>query len=51
LSSATGKEVRARFEVRENLLGGFRAQIGSKVYDASVKGQFDALRHTLKEVF
>jgi F-type H+-transporting ATPase subunit delta len=51
LSSATGKQVRARFEVKEDLLGGFRAQIGSKVYDASVKGQFDALRHTLKEVF
>ncbi len=50
LSAVTGKQVRARFEVRKELLGGFRAQIGSKVYDASVKGQFDALRHTLGEV-
>ena len=50
LSAATGKQVRARFEVRADLLGGFRAQIGSTVYDASVKGQFDALRHKLGEV-
>ena len=50
LSAATGKQVRARFEVRGDLLGGFRAQIGSTVYDASVKGQFDALRHKLGEV-
>lgn len=50
LSAATGKQVRARFEVRKDLLGGFRAQIGSTVYDASVKGQFDALRHKLGEI-
>lgn len=50
LSTATGKQVRARYEVQEDLLGGFRAQIGSTVYDASVKGQFDALRHALGEV-
>lgn len=50
LSAATGKQVRAHFEVQEDLLGGFRAQIGSTVYDASVRGQFDALRHALGEV-
>lgn len=47
LSAVTGKQVRARFKIREELLGGFRAQIGSTVYDASVKGQFEALRHAL----
>ncbi len=47
LSAATGKQVRARFKIQEELLGGFRAQIGSKVFDASVRGQFEALRHTL----
>ncbi|MCZ2156143.1 MAG: ATP synthase F1 subunit delta [Bryobacterales bacterium] len=47
LSEATGKRVSARFKVREDLLGGFRAQIGSKVYDASVRGQIEALRHEL----
>lgn len=50
LASVTGKQVRARFQVQENLVGGFRAQIGSTVYDASVKGQFDVLRHKLGEV-
>lgn len=50
LASVTGKQVRARFQVQEGLVGGFRAQIGSTVYDASVKGQFDVLRHKLGEV-
>ncbi|MDZ7638703.1 MAG: ATP synthase F1 subunit delta [Bryobacterales bacterium] len=50
LAAVTGKQVRARFQVQDELLGGFRAQIGSKVYDASVKGQFDALRHQLGEI-
>lgn len=50
LASVTGKQVRARYQVQKDLVGGFRAQIGSTVYDASVKGQFDVLRHKLGEV-
>lgn len=50
LASITGRQVRARFSVDPALLGGFRAEIGSTVYDASVRGQLDALRHRIQTV-
>lgn len=50
LAAVTGKQVRTQFTVDDDLIGGFRAEIGSTLYDASVKGQFDALRRSLGEV-
>jgi F-type H+-transporting ATPase subunit delta len=47
LARLTGKQVRARFEVREELVGGVLARIGSTVYDGSVKGQLEALKKRL----
>jgi F0F1-type ATP synthase delta subunit len=32
------------------LVGGFRAEIGSTVYDASVRGQLETLRHRFRTV-
>ena len=50
LSLLAGPEGRARFLVDPLLVGGFRAEIASTVYDASVRGQLDALRHRFKSV-
>lgn len=50
LAAITGRQVRARFSVDPSLLGGFRAEIESTVYDASVRGQLDALRHRIHAV-
>jgi F-type H+-transporting ATPase subunit delta len=50
LAKATGKEVRARFVVEPSLIGGFRAEIRSTVYDASVRGQLDTLRQRFRTV-
>jgi F-type H+-transporting ATPase subunit delta len=50
LTKSTGKQVRARFLVDPALVGGFRAEIGSTVYDASVRGQLETLRHRFRTV-
>lgn len=50
LAAITGKQVRARFSVDPSLIGGFRAAIASTVYDASLRGQLDALRHRFRTV-
>lgn len=50
LAVITGKQVRARFSTDASLIGGFRAAIGSTVYDASLRGQLDALRHRFRTV-
>jgi F-type H+-transporting ATPase subunit delta len=50
LTALTGKQVRARFTVDPSLIGGFRAAIASTVYDASLRGQLDALRHRFQTV-
>ncbi len=50
LTVITGKQVRARFTVDPLLIGGFRAAIASTVYDASLRGQLDALRHRFQTV-
>jgi F-type H+-transporting ATPase subunit delta len=47
LSRLTGRQTRARFAVREELIGGTVAQIGSTVYDGSVRGQLEGLRQRL----
>ena len=43
LEQLTGKQVRMRFAVDGDLLGGLVARIGSTVYDGSVRGQLQAL--------
>jgi len=47
LRQVTGKQARARFTVRPDLVGGIVARIGSTVYDGSVRGQLDALKQRL----
>ena len=43
----TGKEVEFDFRLDRELLGGVLAQIGSTVYDGSVRGQLDRIRERL----
>jgi F-type H+-transporting ATPase subunit delta len=47
LAAMTGKQVRMRFEVDGELIGGVVARIGSTVYDGSVRGQLAALGRRL----
>jgi F-type H+-transporting ATPase subunit delta len=47
LSALTGAKVRMRFVVDPNLIGGVTAQIGSTVYDGSVRGRLDGMRRRL----
>jgi F-type H+-transporting ATPase subunit delta len=47
LGRLAGAQVRLRFTVDPNLIGGVMARIGSTVYDGSVRGQLAALRTRL----
>ena len=47
LSQVTGKQVRCEFSVEPELIGGVLAQVGSTIYDGSVRGQLENLRHRL----
>jgi F-type H+-transporting ATPase subunit delta len=47
MTRLTGKQARARFRVREDLIGGVVARIGSTVYDGSIRGQLKAIKHRL----
>jgi F-type H+-transporting ATPase subunit delta len=47
LRRKTGKEVRCDFQVQPELLGGVSVQIGSTIYDGSVRGQLAAVRARL----
>ncbi|MEN6535766.1 MAG: ATP synthase F1 subunit delta [Bryobacteraceae bacterium] len=47
LSRLTGKRIRCGFAVDETLIGGLTAQIGSTIYDGSVRGQLESLRRKL----
>ena len=50
LSEVLGAEIAAEFKSNPELLAGFRARVGSKLYDGSLVGQVDRLsRHTLTE--
>ena len=49
LSRVAGKQVRCEYKVAPELLGGITARIGTTVYDGSVRGQLDGLRHRLLE--
>lgn len=44
LSEATGKKVRATFDVDANLLAGFVARVGSRIYDASTLGALEKFK-------
>ena len=47
LSELTGKQVRLRFSVDPQILGGIVARIDSTIYDGSVRGQLHALERRL----
>ncbi len=49
ITRLTGKKVRARFEQDTTLLGGAVVQVGSTIYDGSVKGQLEKIREQLVE--
>jgi len=50
LSEVLGTDIAADFVFKPELLAGFRARVGSKLYDGSLVGQVDRLsRHTLTE--
>ncbi|MAE76480.1 MAG: ATP synthase F1 subunit delta [Planctomycetes bacterium] len=50
LSSKLGKAVLLETEVVEDLLGGFRVRVADRMYDASLRGQLDALGRKLKGI-
>lgn len=47
IAKMTGKKVRARYERDASLLGGAVVQVGSTIYDGSVKGQLERIREQL----
>ncbi len=47
LGRLTGRRMRLRFDIDQNLIGGVVARIGSTVYDGSVKGRLQALERQL----
>jgi F-type H+-transporting ATPase subunit delta len=47
LARLASSQVRMRFAVDRDLIGGVTARLGSKVYDGSVRGQFATLRQRL----
>ena len=49
ITKMTGKKVRARYERDASLLGGAVVQVGSTIYDGSVKGQLEKIREQLVE--
>ncbi len=48
LGQMTGSRVRLQFEVDEELLGGVVTQIGSTVYDGSVRSQLNQIKRKMK---
>jgi F-type H+-transporting ATPase subunit delta len=49
ITKLTGKGVKAKYEQDATLLGGAVVQIGSTIYDGSVKGQLEQIREKLVE--
>lgn len=47
IARLTGGQVEAQFTVDNSLIGGVVVQAGSTVYDGSVRGRLDRLRHEL----
>ncbi len=48
LERVTGKKIEARYSLDESLLGGAVVQIGSTIYDGSVREQLERLRARLE---
>ena len=49
IAKLTGKKVRAKYEQDATLLGGAVVQVGSTIYDGSVKGQLEKIKEQLVE--
>jgi F-type H+-transporting ATPase subunit delta len=49
IAKLTGKKVRAKYDQDASLLGGAVVQVGSTIYDGSVKGQLEKIRGQLVE--
>jgi F-type H+-transporting ATPase subunit delta len=49
ITRLTGKKVRAKYEQDASLMGGAVVQVGSTIYDGSVKGQLEKIRERLVE--
>jgi F-type H+-transporting ATPase subunit delta len=49
LQSLTGKKVRMEVAVDPSLLGGLVAQVGSTIYDGSIRQQLQAFRKSLTQ--
>jgi F-type H+-transporting ATPase subunit delta len=47
LGAKLGKSIRAAYEVDPALLGGVRARVASREYDATVKGKLESMRQRL----
>ncbi|MEN2986451.1 MAG: ATP synthase F1 subunit delta [Thermodesulfovibrionaceae bacterium] len=47
LKEITGRDVELKYEIDPSLLGGVKVQIGSTMYDLSIKGQLGLLRDKL----
>ncbi len=47
IKQVTGKSVRASYATDKSLIGGAVVQIGSTIYDGSVRGQLSKIRETL----
>jgi F-type H+-transporting ATPase subunit delta len=47
LATLAGTAVRMRFAVDPDLIGGVTARLASKVYDGSVRGRLETMRHRL----
>jgi len=47
MSAKTGQTVKLSYEVDEKLLGGVRLQVGSTVYDGTIRTQLEELRRQL----
>jgi F-type H+-transporting ATPase subunit delta len=47
LGSMTGKEVRLRFDIDPDLIGGVVTRLGSVIYDGSIKSQLERMKEEL----
>jgi len=47
LRNSLGKHIKARYKVDPSLLGGIKAFVGSKEYDATIRGRLERLRTQL----
>jgi len=47
LGTKLGKFIRARYQVDPALIGGVRARVASREYDATIRGKLDSLRQRL----